>query len=64
MEKIQTNQLVHTVAEKPMTIVIQGHKVTLSFAKESDPSIAPVIKRVLLNSYVQSTGFSSKKGNV
>ncbi len=44
---------------KQMNMTIDGHKVTISFAQEYNPTLAALVRNTLLDSFIRKNGLIS-----
>lgn len=40
-------------SEKQMTMLIEGHRVTISFARECNPNLPNLVRNTLLDAYIK-----------
>lgn len=45
---------------KNMQMTIDGHKVTISFAQEYNPSLSSLVRNTLLDAYIRKNGLSAE----
>lgn len=42
-------------------MTIEGHKVTISFAQEANPTLAALVRNTLLDAYIRKNGLCSEE---
>lgn len=46
---------------KQIQLTIDGHKVTLSFAKEYNPALSTLVRNTLLDAYIRKNGLCAEE---
>lgn len=49
------------VFSKQITLMIDGHKVSIGFAQEYNPKLSALVRNTLLDSYIRKNGLCAEK---
>ena len=55
------NQSTEKKNTRQVQMTIEGHKVTISFAQEANPTLAALVRNTLLDAYIRKNGLCSEE---
>ena len=55
------NQSTEKKTTRQIQMTIEGHKVTISFAQETNPTLSALVRNTLLDAYIRKNGLSSEE---
>lgn len=60
-EAIMGNQSTEKKNTRQIQMTIEGHKVTVSFAQEANPTLSALVRNTLLDAYIRKNGLCSEE---
>lgn len=54
------NQSTEKKNTRQIQMTIEGHKVTISFAQEANPTLSALVRNTLLDAYIRKTGCAER----
>ena len=60
-EAIMGNQSTEKKNTRQIQMTIEGHKVTISFAQEANPTLSALVRNTLLDAYIRKNGLCSEE---
>ena len=58
---IMVNQSTEKKNTRQIQLTIEGHKVTISFAQEANPTLSALVRNTLLDAYIRKNGLCSEE---
>jgi hypothetical protein len=55
------NQSTEKKNTRQIQMTIEGHKVTVSFAQEANPTLSALVRNTLLDAYIRKNGLCSEE---
>ena len=55
------NQSTEKKNTRQIQMTIEGHKVTISFAQEANPTLSALVRNTLLDAYIRKNGLCSEE---
>lgn len=56
-----TSQITEKGNKYKIQMTIDGHKVTISFAQEANPTLSALVRNTLLDAYIRKNGLCSEE---
>lgn len=60
-EAIVGNQSTEKKNTRQIQMTIEGHKVTISFAQEANPTLSALVRNTLLDAYIRKNGLCGEE---
>lgn len=58
---VMVNQSTEKKNTRQIQMTIEGHKVTISFAQEANPTLSALVRNTLLDAYIRKNGLCSEE---
>ena len=60
-DDLMVNQSTEKKNTRQIQMTIEGHKVTISFAQEANPTLSALVRNTLLDAYIRKNGLCSEE---